>query len=254
MPSFFFMSIYSKFKTSFFSLFFIPFVLIFFHCSQASSAEVTLAWNASSGSDVSGYRIYYGTSSGNYTNNTNVGRYTSCTISSLDTNRTYYFAATAYNSSGQESAFSNQVSKYVPQDSTSTTSTTSGSAATLDNGGSGTSSTGTWVTSGGSNPYGQNSLYSKTAGSTYTFQRSVTGSCRISMWWTQYYTRDQSVPVRIYNGNTLLDTVWVNQQTNGGMWNVLGTYSFTGTARIVIVSESSSYTTCADAVRFEPQN
>jgi hypothetical protein len=47
----------------------------------------------------------------------------------------------------------------------------------------------------------------------------------------------------------LLDTVYVNQQANDGQWNELGNYAFSGTARVVVVSEGDR-TTGADALRF----
>jgi hypothetical protein len=120
----------------------------------------------------------------------------------------------------------------------------------VDNDESGTSSTGNWYKSGGANPYGNESLYSKTAGATYTFSAPINGSCEVSLWWTEWSSRNEGVPIRIYDGNTLLDTIEVNQQANGGKWNVLGNYTFSGTAKIVIVSEGGSTSTCADAVRF----
>lgn len=75
---------------------------------QASAAK--LAWDPSTG-DVQGYRLYYGTSASNYTNNVNVGNVTEYNIDSLPLQEgvTYYFAVKAYNAAG-ESAFSNQVS------------------------------------------------------------------------------------------------------------------------------------------------
>jgi len=59
------------------------------------------------------------------------------------------------------------------------------------------------------------------------------------------------VPVDIYDGNVLLDTVTVDQRTLGGQWNVIGQYSFSGTAQVVVRGASSG-TTCADAVRLAP--
>jgi hypothetical protein len=41
----------------------------------------------------------------------------------------------------------------------------------------------------------------------------------------------------------------VNQTAQGDQWNVLGTYTFSGTAGVTVVSEGT-YSTCADAVRF----
>ena len=119
----------------------------------------------------------------------------------------------------------------------------------IDDGDAGASSTWGWYVSGGINPYGDNSLYSWYWGARYTFEAAVDGSYEVSLWWTQQPSRCTSVPVEIYDGHTLLDTIEVNQKANGGQWNVLGTYVFSGTARVVIISEGG-YSTCADAVRF----
>lgn len=72
------------------------------------SAQVTLEWKASSG-DVAGYNVYQGTSSRDYDESTDVGNWTSVTIAELEDNETYYFTVTAYNSVGDESAYSNEV-------------------------------------------------------------------------------------------------------------------------------------------------
>jgi hypothetical protein len=120
----------------------------------------------------------------------------------------------------------------------------------VDNGEVGTSSTGSWRVSGGADPYGDRSLYSRTAGATYIFETAISGAYEVSIWWTEWPSRSRNVPVEIYDGNTLIDTVTVNQYENGGQWNVLGTYTFSGTAGVTVVSEDRSHSTCADAVRF----
>jgi hypothetical protein len=74
------------------------------------TASVTLTWNANGESDLQGYRVYYGTSSRNYTTNTDVGNVSSYTVSGLSTGATYYFVVTALDSSGNESNFSSEVS------------------------------------------------------------------------------------------------------------------------------------------------
>ena len=121
----------------------------------------------------------------------------------------------------------------------------------VDNESSGTSSTGRWNDSGGKDYFENKSVYSKQAGATYTFESQINGSYTVSMWWTYWASRSTDVPVEIYDGMELLDTIYVNQTKNGGQWNDIGTYNFTGTASIVIVS-NGSYSTCADAVRFAP--
>ena len=40
---------------------------------NASAADLKLAWNANSESDLAGYKIYYGTASGNYSVSKDVG-------------------------------------------------------------------------------------------------------------------------------------------------------------------------------------
>jgi hypothetical protein len=78
------------------------------------AADVTLAWDAA-GKPVTGYKVYYGTTSGDYDYNVNIGNYTSCTISGLEEGVTYYFAVTAY-SSFSESDFSNEISTTVHEE------------------------------------------------------------------------------------------------------------------------------------------
>ena len=71
--------------------------------------KVVLAWDPNSEQDLSGYKIHYGTYSGNYTSVIDVGNQLSCTVVNLTPGQTYYFAATAYNYSGLESGYSNEV-------------------------------------------------------------------------------------------------------------------------------------------------
>src|SRR3989441_2535680 len=84
-------------------------------CSLApavsSAAQVTLAWDPNTETDLAGYKLYYGLSSGSYPSSVDVGNLTSYTLSGLLEGQSYYFAATAYNLSLAESGFSNEVSK-----------------------------------------------------------------------------------------------------------------------------------------------
>jgi len=78
--------------------------------TSSSSYTVNLGWNASSSTDVTGYRIHFGTVSGTYTASIMVENVTTGTVSGLAEGVTYYFAVSALNASGLESAFSNEVS------------------------------------------------------------------------------------------------------------------------------------------------
>ncbi len=81
---------------------------------SASAATVTLAWDPSPGTNVAGYHIYYGSASGSYTNTVDAGACLTITVTNLGLCTTYFFAATAYDSNGLESDFSNEISYSVP--------------------------------------------------------------------------------------------------------------------------------------------
>ena len=83
----------------------------------ATAGAVSLAWDApttnADGSpltDLAGYKIYVGNSSGTYSQVVSVGRVTAYTLNNLSAGQTYFFVLTAYDWSLNESGFSNEVS------------------------------------------------------------------------------------------------------------------------------------------------
>jgi hypothetical protein len=230
----------------------LTFIVIGLYCGavpESLAATAVVTWSPSPSPDVTGYVVYYGTQSRQYEYEEDCGDVTECELFSFDDQTTYYIAVRAYDWSGQMSDYSEEV-EFISASGSEEEEFINGSEVIVDNGEAGTSSTGTWRSSGGANPYGSESLYSKNRGATYTFEAAIGGVYEVSLWWTERPSRSTSVPVEIYDGDTLLDTVLVNQKTQGGQWNVLGTYTFSGTAGVTVVSEGSSYSTCADAVRF----
>ncbi len=96
------------------------------------AGSATLFWNANTETDLSGYKIYYGTSARTGTNpgsgtyaplpkcglcgystSVDAGKVTTYTINNLTNNTTYYFSVSAYDTSNNESAFSSQVNKLI---------------------------------------------------------------------------------------------------------------------------------------------
>lgn len=75
---------------------------------------VTLAWDHSPDTNVSGYAIHRGLQSSNHSIRVEVGYVTTATITNLTQGSTYYFVATAYTTNGLESLPSNEVSYTVP--------------------------------------------------------------------------------------------------------------------------------------------
>jgi hypothetical protein len=120
----------------------------------------------------------------------------------------------------------------------------------IDDGEPGTASMGSWHLSGGADPYGSQSLYSRDPGAEYAFESKISGRYEVALWWTSFGSRCSAAPVEIYDNDVLIETVTVNQQQNGGQWNVLGTYDFSGQAKVVVVSEDSSCSTSVDALRY----
>src|ERR1035437_9956231 len=89
-------------------------VLAALTASAQGQSSVTLAWEPSSGRAIAGSRFYDGVASRTYTNVISAGTVTTSTVSGLVSGATYFFAVTAYDTNGQESDFSSEVSYTVP--------------------------------------------------------------------------------------------------------------------------------------------
>ena len=86
--------------------------------SGADPNSAVLAWDASASSAIRGYRVYFGTTQGGpYLQppgqGIDVGNVTTYVVTGLSSNTTYYFVATAYDTSLNESSFSNEVSETI---------------------------------------------------------------------------------------------------------------------------------------------
>ena len=79
-------------------------------------------WDPNTEPDLAGYKVYYGTSSRSYSVVVDVGNVTSFRIDDLTEGVRYFFAVTAYDTAGNESDFSEEVSTVI-RDRTSPTVT-----------------------------------------------------------------------------------------------------------------------------------
>lgn len=79
----------------------------FLHSLTAET--ITLMWDANSEGDLAGYKIHYGTRSKVYEWMIDVGDTTSYTISNLTCGEVYFFAVTAFDTAGNESAHSDEI-------------------------------------------------------------------------------------------------------------------------------------------------
>jgi hypothetical protein len=103
---------------------------------EAYSTQVGLTWTRFS-DPVTGYKIYYGTASGSYTQNIDVSKVTTYTIDNLTSGSTYYIAATDHDAAGNESGFSNELIATIPpavQKTYSITATSDSNGAIIPSG------------------------------------------------------------------------------------------------------------------------
>jgi hypothetical protein len=105
-------------------------VLILAPVMAHALTPVSVAWDANN-PVPDGYILYWGTASRNYTNSHDVGDATQYTIPDLQEGVTYYFAATAYDDAGNESAYSDEIIHTVgdPNSNPTTPSVPSGPAS-----------------------------------------------------------------------------------------------------------------------------
>ena len=81
----------------------------------AQAATVQVTWNPNTEPDLSGYKLYHGTASGQYGEPVDVGNVTGHVMEITPQHgATYYFALTAYDTSGNESGYSDEASCFVP--------------------------------------------------------------------------------------------------------------------------------------------
>jgi len=95
-------------------LFLVTLALVLLPNQNVYSGDVTLAWDPNSEPGLAGYKVYYGSSSRNYTHSEDAGMNENWTISGIEEGKTYYYAVTAYDVDGNESDFSEELSYTVP--------------------------------------------------------------------------------------------------------------------------------------------
>ena len=104
---------YGSFKSFFSSnirIFFLSTLFLFLFVSSATAREIILTWDQNSEPDLSHYVVYWGLSSGDYSDNSgDIGLVTEYSVELPDDGQIYYFAVTAVDTSGLESDYSNEV-------------------------------------------------------------------------------------------------------------------------------------------------
>jgi hypothetical protein len=127
----------------------------------------------------------------------------------------------------------------------------------VDNNNAGFSVAGTWTTASSStDKFGADYRYRSTAPvsepATWSATLPSTKTYAVSAWWPQGANRSTTASYIVYHA-TGSTTVPMNQQINGGKWNLLGNFSMNAGANQVKLScwTTTGFVVVADAVRWQ---
>ena len=179
--------------------------------------------------DLAGFRIYYGLSSGTYPNQVDIGNTTSYTFSSLPSG-TYHFVATAYNSENPvgESAYSNELVKVAINYFTA--SSTAGAHGTI---------TPQSITIA----YGSQATFTVTPANGYTV--AMGGTCGGILTGSTYvtYPLSSNCTVTATFATTLTYTVTPSAGAHGTISPATGQTVSSGQVQLFTVTPSTNYIT-----------
>lgn len=151
--------------------------------ARSAASSLTLAWEPNTEDDLAGYNLYYGRRSGDYDFAMDIGNATQYTVTGLESGTRYYFALTAYDTSGNESDYSEEVSG-IPESSLDPLEVV---RVTSPNGGetlvSGSTYTITWITNGTEKPVAKVILrYTRNGGRTWKRMDTLTDNTGSYDW------------------------------------------------------------------------
>ncbi|MHC1696771.1 MAG: hypothetical protein AB9919_01645 [Geobacteraceae bacterium] len=214
------------------SVFAVIVIVLFSSVLSAYSAQSILTWDAVSDSSVVGYKLHYGKVPGVYTNSVDTGIMTSSTVNDLTEGETYYFASTAYDSAGNQSGYSNEVSRSIP-------SSTRYSLVVAQNGSGAGTVAGSGISCGSvcTNDYAPGTAVTLTAtpatGSVFAGWSgggcSGTGTCTVTMNASTSITAT-------FNSSALTNEITATAKGSGTITSVTNPYVSQGTSGDTIIS------------------
>lgn len=203
--------------------------------TAASTSQINLSWPASSDNvGVTGYKIYR---NGAYLDSVG-GSTLAYSNTGLAAGTTYTYRVSAFDAAGNESAQS------AARDETTW--------IIIDNTSAAFSASANWATSTySSDKYGADYRWRSTTAisdqAVWTITIPTADNYQVYVWWSEGTNRSAVAPFKVNDGTSIP----MNQQTGGGQWNSLGTFSMAAGTNTVKLScwAPSGYVVVADAVR-----
>jgi hypothetical protein len=133
---------------------------------------------------------------------------------------------------------------------------TSKTARDVDNTSSGFSASSDWATgSSGTEKYGTDYRWRATAAvsdpAQWSTSLNTSATWNVRAWWPSGDNRSPTAPYIVTHGSGTT-TVHVNQQVNGGKWNLLGSWSMGGSVNVKLSCwTGTGYVVMADAIRWD---
>ena len=223
-----------------------PLVISDVQVPTETQSGATITWTTNTASSS---KVYYGldrTCSSSTVENAAQVYTHSVTLSGLQAARTYYFRAYSHSSGGTSAT--SPIYALVTDPATPADIIIDNPSASLS---------GSWsVASSSGDKYGADYLvaYGNDGLKTATFRPNVqaAGTYNVYEWHTQGGNRCSSVPITVtYNGGS--HVYYVNEQSGGGTWNLLGSHSFAaGTSGSASVNNlaTGGAVVIADAIKF----
>lgn len=110
----------------------------------------------------------------------------------------------------------------------------------------------TWATGTGAGKYGADYRWRSTQAISdmATWTPGVSGTYDVYAWWAAGTNRSTAAPFRITKSDGTVAVVNVNQQINGGKWNLLGTFTLNTASKVQLSCWApTGFVVVADAVR-----
>ncbi len=205
-------------------------LLLSLFSSLTFAGQASLAWNASASSNVTGYKVHYGTASRSYSTHLDVGNKLTTSVPNLTAGTTYYFAVTAYNAAG-ESSYSNEASAAVPVAvappvALFTAGPITGTAplnVTFTSSSTGSISSYAWSFGDGGAASTANANHTYSSAGTYTVTLTVSGAGGTS---SASKTINVSAPIAVAKPNP--NDLVIDFGANFGIWQRLNNTSWSG--------------------------